>query len=141
MMTQNILPFKLETTTEHITPHGGLSLFGEFLHAMNLPNQINRAMPEPGSGAGYKPSQFVEPLLLMLHGGGRTLEDLRQISNDAGLRDLLRLDKIPSTCALGDWLRRMGAAGGLAGLAYVNRDQIRRALKRDKTDGYTLSKT
>jgi len=135
---QCILPFKLETTTERITPHSGLSLFGEFIHAMNLPNQLNRALPAPGSGAGYQASQFVEPLLLMLHGGGRTLEDLRQISTDVGLRDLLKLDKIPSTCALGDWLRRMGASSGLAGLAAVNRLQICRALKRDETSGYTL---
>lgn len=76
-MTQSILPFKLETTSERITPHGGLSLFGEFLHAMDVPGQINRSLPQPGSGAGYAPAQFVEPLLLMRHGGGRTLEDLR----------------------------------------------------------------
>ena len=41
--------------------------------------------PGPGSAAGYRPSSFVEPPLLMLHGGGRTLEDLRQIRGDAGL--------------------------------------------------------
>lgn len=137
-MTQSILSFKLETTSERITSHGGLSLFGEFLHAMDAPGQINRSLPPPASGAGYVPAQFVEPLLLMLHGGGRTLEDLRQIQNDRGLRDLLGLKVIPSTSALGDWLRRMGAGSGLSGLASVNRQQIRRALKRDDQMGYTL---
>ncbi len=105
---------------------------------MDVPKQINGHLPPPASGAGYVPAQFVEPLLLMLHGGGRTLEDLRQIRNDAGLRDLLGLKVIPSPSALGDWLRRMGSSRGLSGLASVNRHQIRRALKRDDHPGYTL---
>jgi len=83
---------------------------------MDLPNQITRALPGPKSAVGYEAKQFVEPLLLMLHGGGRSLEDLRQIHNDIGLRDLLKLDQIPKACTTGDWLRRMGQSEGLSGL-------------------------
>jgi len=45
----------------------------------------------------YKPKDFVLPLVLMLNGGGRASEDIREIKIDEGLRELL--------CA---WLRRMG---------------------------------
>jgi len=55
-----------------------LALFGEFLQAMHLPRQLDEALPWPVSRFGYHPSQFVQPLLPMLHGGGRPLRDLRQ---------------------------------------------------------------
>ena len=128
MMPQTVLPFKLDTTTDRMTPHGGLVLFGEFLHAMDLRRQIDAAVPGPGSAVGYQPSQFVEPLLLMLHGGGQALEDLRQIRDDRGLRELVGLADTPSAegpasrvDATGDWLRRMGTPQGLAGVATVSK--------------------
>ncbi len=105
---------------------------------LNVPQQLNAALPAPGSRVGYHPSQFVEPLLLMLHGGGRTLEDLRQLREDAGLRTVLRFPVLPSADATGDWLRRMGEKVGLVDLAVVNQQQIWRALKRDLITDYTL---
>ena len=66
------------------------------------------------------------------------LEDLRQIREDVGLRAVLRLPVLPSADATGDWLRRMGDKDGLAGLAIVNQQQIRRALKRESITDYTL---
>jgi hypothetical protein len=57
----------------------------------------------------------------MLAGGGRTLEDLRILRRDDGLRCVVGLDDLPSSDASGDWMRRMGAneSGGLAGLQRV----------------------
>ena len=76
MLPQTVLPFKLAPTDEQLTAHGGLVLFGEVLQAMNAPRQLNAALPAPGSRIGYHPAQFVESLLPMLHGGGRTLAGL-----------------------------------------------------------------
>ena len=39
---------------------------------------------------------------------------------------------------MGDWLRRMGLGAGLSGLGRVNREIIRRALKKDERTLYTL---
>ncbi len=138
MIAQGVLPFKLGISKETITPHGGLALFGEFMHALKIPRLIDDELPGPGSGVGYDPSQFVLPLLLMLQGGGRTLEDLRQLREDEGLRELLDMDSMPSSDATGDWLRRMGQGPGLAGLAQVNRKVLKRALERGKTREFTL---
>ncbi len=138
MVAQTVLPFKLEITKDEITAHAGLAVFGEFLHAMGIPGLVDRHLPGPGSGAGYRPSRFVEPLLLMLHGGGRSLEDLRQIGMDTGLREILRLDRMPSSDAAGDWLRRMGQGEGLRKFGRVNREVIRCALNREGRTDYTL---
>jgi len=138
MLTQGVLPFKLEVTDETITPHAGLAIFGEFMHALGLPGALDRVLPGPGSAAGYLPSQFVTPLFLMLHGGGRALEDLRQIREDAGLRALLKLTEMPSSDATGDWLRRMGKKDGLAALEALNRQMVRRGLNGEDRKDYTL---
>jgi Transposase DDE domain group 1 len=138
--SQTVLPFKLAASDESLTAHGGLALFGEYLRAMSICGLINLELPGPGSAAGYDPSAHILPLILMLAGGGRTLEDLRVLRHDEGLRLLLRLNEMPSSDATGDWLRRMGAkeSGGLAGLQRVNRCVFRRLLRNDERTDYTL---
>jgi hypothetical protein len=138
MMTQKVLPFKLGITEEKLTAHAGLAVFGEFVHATGMLTEANRALRGPGSGAGYKPSQYVEPLILMLQGGGRALEDLRVIRNDTALCELMGIEEMPSSDAVGDWLRRQGRGEGLSGLAIVRQLVVRRALNLDTTTDYTL---
>jgi Transposase DDE domain group 1 len=137
-MAQTVLEFKLEVTEEELTPHTGLALFGEFMHALSFPELVDKALPKPGSAVGYQPSNYVMILLLMLHGGGRALEDIRQIDQDLGLKKLLNSERIPSSDAVGDWLRRQGEGSGLAGLAAVNRNLLKRALHYDGIKDYTL---
>jgi len=138
MIRQAILPFKLEMTRDMITPHAGLALVGEFAVGVGLLKSVDRSLPKPGSGAGYHPSEYLFPLILMLNGGGRSLEDTRQIRDDEGLREILPLKRIPSSDAFGDWLRNMGVNGGLSTLERVNRKLLKRAMKYDGIKGYTL---
>ncbi|EQD34213.1 transposase, partial [mine drainage metagenome] len=120
MVRQTVLPFKLESTDDTITSQAGLVLFGEFLQSLGLKKKIDRAFGKPGSGAGYRASSYVVPLLLMLQGGGRSLCDLRMIARDKGLLGLLGIGEVPSTDAFGRWLRRMGASDtGLSALESV----------------------
>ena len=86
MIRQTVLPFKLEITRDTITSHAGLALLGEFCVGLDLLRAMDGCIPEPGSGAGYQASEYVFPLVLMLTGGGRSLEDIREIRSDAGLR-------------------------------------------------------
>jgi len=138
MIPQTVLPFKLEVTRDTITPHAGSALLGEFCVGLDLLRVVNRCLPEPGSGAGYQASEYVFPLVLMLAGGGRSLEDLREIRSDEGLKELLQLERVPSSDAAGDWLRRMGEGNGLDGLAKANRRFLKRGLKTDGIKKYTL---
>lgn len=139
MIKQTVLPFKLETTMDMITPHAGLALLGEFAVGLGLNKALDRYLPSPGSGAGYLASEHVFPLVLMLNGGGRTLEDSREIREDAGLREILHVKRMPSSDATGDWCRRSGSNSGLEGLEKVNsKTLLKRGLKRDKRKGYTL---
>jgi hypothetical protein len=77
MIQQTILPFKIEMTKEKLTALGGLALMAEFNHGIGLRELTDRYLPAPGSNRGYDPSVIVDVLVLMLQGGGRSLEDLR----------------------------------------------------------------
>jgi hypothetical protein len=108
--------------------------------ALGIPQAVDRELPPPGSGRGYKPSRFVMPLLLMLHGEGRKLEDLRELEGKVSLRQLLRMKGLPASCTVGDWLRRMGREGkGLWGLGRVNQQVVRQVLGRGPLETYTLA--
>ena len=111
----------------------------EMARALRLPEVIDRELPPPGSSRGYKSSQFVMPLVLMLHGGGRKLDDLRELKGEVSLRELLDMKGLPASCTVGDWLRRMGKDGrGLSGLGRANHRIVTEVLKRDKRTEYTL---
>jgi hypothetical protein len=138
MIKQSVLPFKLEVTKDLITSHAGLALLGEFAVGLGLLEALDKSLPAPGSGAGYRASEHVLPLILMLNGGGRSLEDLRQIRDDRGLREVLALERMPSSDATGDWLRRSAVRGALGALGKVNRKALKRGLKYDRIKGYTL---
>jgi len=55
---------------------------GEFAIGVGIRRYVDLYLPEPGNGAGYKASEHVYPLILMLNGGGRALEDMREIRRD-----------------------------------------------------------
>ncbi|MBC8461317.1 MAG: hypothetical protein H8D67_25360 [Deltaproteobacteria bacterium] len=78
MIRQTILPFKVEMTRDPpaspersrwraglITPHAGLALLGEFAVGLGLLQSVDRYLPKPGSGAGYSPSEYTFPLILI----------------------------------------------------------------------------
>lgn len=137
-VAQTVLPFKLEATEEMLTANAGLALFGEFMRGLGLPRWLAQEMPKPGSGRGYEAGAYVTPLALMLTGGGRSLEDLRTLKNDTALATLLKQETLPSTDAVGDWLRRTGSGTGLAGLGRINQRTIATRLRQTNITRHTL---
>lgn len=133
-LAQTVLPFKLEATEEMLTANAGLALFGEFVRGVGFSRWLAQEMPKPGSGRGYEADAYVFPLVLMLTGGGRSLEDLRTLKGDSALATLLKQGTLPSTDAIGDWLRRTGAGKGLASLGRINQ---RIAVTRIRQTGIT----
>ena len=95
MPHQTIFPFNLGITKERLTAHGGLSLMVEFNHGISLRELTDKYLPLPGSNRGYKPPVFVDPLVLMLEGGGRSLEDIRELEEEKELMKLIGNASIP----------------------------------------------
>jgi hypothetical protein len=141
MIQQTIFPFKVALTKEVLTARSGAALFAEYNHGIGLRELSDKYLPVPGSNRGFKPSVFVNSMVLMLQSGGRSFEDLRELRNDDGLMKLIGYN-IPDPDTAGDWTRRMGNTTngqmGLKGLGKVRDVLNYRIMKRDKTENYTL---
>jgi hypothetical protein len=142
MIRQTVLDFKIESTEEELTAHGGLALLAEYNHGLGLRQLCDRYLPAPGSNRGYAPSVFVESLTLMLQAGGQTMEDLRELGQESALMQLVGQELIPDPDTVGDWLRRMGDPqtdqAGLHGLGQIRDLLNQRILRRDGIGEYTL---
>jgi hypothetical protein len=142
MIQQTVFPFKIEVTRERLTVHGGLALMAEFNHGIGLRELTDQYLPAPGSNRGFDASDIVDAVVLMLQGGGRSLEDLRELKGEEGLMKLIGRDEIPEPDTVGDWLRRMGDSNrgeaGLEGLDRVRGKINERILRRDGIKQYTL---
>jgi hypothetical protein len=137
-LAQTVLPFKIEATEELLTANAGLALFGEFTQGLGLHRWLAQEMPLPGSGRGYEAVSYVTPLVLMLTAGGRSLEDLRTLKNDQALAQLLKLATLPSTDAMGDWLRRTGSGAGMTGLDRIKQRTVSTRLRQMSITRHTL---
>lgn len=142
MIRQTVFGFKIEKSKEALTAHGGLALMAEFNHGLGLRELAERYLPGSGSNRGYSASVFVDSLVMMLEGGGRRLEYLRELEREEALMTLVGRNRIPDPDTVGDWLRRMGDPqrdqAGLKGLGRVRDELNRRILRRDETVDYTL---
>lgn len=137
-LAQTVLAFKLEATEEMLTANAGLALFGEFVRGLGFSRWLEQEMPKPGSGRGYAAEAYVSPLVMMLTGGGRSLEDLRTLKGDTALATLLKQGVLPSTDAFGDWLRRTGGEAGLAGLGCINQRTVATRIRQIGITAHTL---
>jgi len=138
MIQQGIFPFKLEITEEEITPRSGLVLYSEVLRALKVRERVGRYFPQPGSNRGYEAWCFMEPVLMMLYGGGRHIEDIREIRDDLALRNLVGLEKMPSLSTYGDWLVRQGKSGGIEVMEQINGEVAEKVCLKEKDKDYTL---
>jgi hypothetical protein len=138
MIRQTVLPFKLERTEEKVTARSGLALYAEFMKGIGLEELVDRHMPRPESGRGFRAICYIGPLSMMLYGGGEAIEEVREIREDHPLREAIQLERVPSCSAIGDWLRRMGERGGIGGMERINDGVVERVLKAEERKGYTL---
>jgi len=134
-VTQERLDFQLAPTDDTITSRAGLALFQEAALALGVRKSIKENLPAPGSGHGFKPQEYVLPLVMMLCGGGRTMEDIREIEMDEGLRQLCGFARLPGADAIGQWLRK---PKHLKGIKRVNQFQVRQVIVRSDANDFTL---
>ena len=129
-LPQLILPIKMEKSEERLTSLGGLVVLEEMAQALGVWKKVDEQLEGPGSGRGYRPSEFVQPLVWMLHAGGRRLEDLRELRAEQGVLEELGLRAVPDAGTAGDWLRRQGE-DGVAGLERVNQELLQGAWEQE----------
>ena len=129
-LPQLMLPIKLEKSHERLTSLGGLLVVEELARALGVWEEVDRVLEGPKSGRGYRSREFVQALVWMLHGGGRRLEDLRELGAEQEVLGELGLEAVPDAGTVGDWLRRQGKRG-VEGIDRVSRRLARRGLESE----------
>ena len=127
-LQQTLLPIKLEQSEEKLTSLAGLVVVEELARAKGVWEMVDEQFPGPGSGRGYKASEFVRALVWMLSAGGRSLEHLRELRAEQEVLSKLGLKGVPDGGTTGDWLRRHGANGGTKAVEQINEKMIARYL-------------
>ena len=124
MMTQTILDFTVESTDEKLTPRVGSILLGEYLRGIGLDSLCSTHLPISTSNRAYSSFSYINALVLMLHSGGRVLEDIRTLHHDKAMRTILKMQDLPKADTIGKWLKRTGLLGTY-GIEKINA-QLRR---------------
>ena len=132
-MTQTILNFKLQSTNERLTPRTGIAILGEYLKGMNLEKLCNENLPKAKRNNGYSAFEFIYPLILMLHSGGRFLDDIREIKVDSALTRVLKIKNIPTASAISKYLVKHGI-NGEDGMRKINKKYLPNYLKSIKEE-------
>jgi len=128
-MAQTVLNFSIASTDERLTSRSGEIVFAEYLKSIGVDKLCNIHLPQPQSNSDYAPFSFIQPLLLMLHGGGRSLDDMRMIQTDKAMKEVLHIKNVPTVDGTGKWLKRHGLTGGY-GIERINQNLLKRYLKR-----------
>ena len=126
---QTLLPIKLEESKERLTSLAGLVLVEEWGRAKRVWARLDQLLGPPGSGRGYAASEYVRPLVWLLHAGGRRLEEVRELAAEQEVLAQFGLKRLPSADALGDWLRRQGKESGERAVQQISKELIRPYLK------------
>ena len=105
---QPLKPFKITRSKEKITNKIGLPLIEQLAEKIKLREKIDKLFPKPGSNRGIKASDYVMTLVDMLIDGAMHLEDVNHLLADEGFQELLKEMDLPTSDAIGDWLRRYG---------------------------------
>ncbi|MBU0502539.1 MAG: IS1380 family transposase [bacterium] len=132
---EKLLDYQLQKTSDTLTSKSGLSIFYEAALDLGVINGIQHNLPAPKSNRGLRPDEYIMPLALMFCGGGRSMEDIREIEIDKGLRKICGLAKIPGADAIGQWLRK---TDNLAGLKRTNEQLVAEIIQRAGKDNFTL---
>lgn len=130
---QSILNFKIESTNEKLTPRTGVVIFGEYLKGMSFESFCNSEIKSSTHHKSYNPFEYIYPIILMQHSGGRVITDINEIRMDEALKTILKIDKMPSPDAIIKYLHKMGKDGEEA-IRTINRKYLKRFLKSLKKD-------
>jgi len=130
---QSILNFSLETTNEKLTPRTGAVIFGEYLKGLNLKTLCNNEIETSKHHKAYNAFDYIYPIILMQHVGGRVISDINEIRMDEALKTILKIDTMPTADAVIKFLHKMGKDGEVA-VKKINRKYLKRFIKSIKNE-------
>lgn len=131
-MFKPLKPVKITRSQEKLSNRIGLPLIEEIVYKLKLREDVDRIFPKPGSNRGIWASDYVMTLMYMFIDGALHLEDVNHLHEDKAFQELIRTMKLPSSDAIGDWLRRYGSKDSEGWMWEVMRSVLSAAVSNDK---------
>jgi len=100
---------KVSRSKEKLSNRIGLPLIEEIIIQLKVRDLIDKLFPKGGSNRAIKASDYITTLMYMFIDGAVHLEDVNHLHNDEAFQEMLKEMKLPSSDAIGDWLRRVGS--------------------------------
>lgn len=91
-----------------VSHRGGFGLLHDYLERIGFDHHVNKTFGAPGSNRGYDASAYVRTLVELCVDGHLALEDVQLLREDSVFKILTDERPLPSSDAIGDWLRRQG---------------------------------
>lgn len=140
------IKLNLERSKKKITPYGGTIILQSAINSLNIKDLVNKSITKGKSNRAKKPSNFILPIITMLHTGGSCLTDLDRISEDETLKTIHGLKSIPHSTTFGNWLRKNGGveskniprSSTLEKLEHINTLVACKGMKKEKLSAITL---
>lgn len=117
-------PLKVTRSKERISNRIGVPLVEEIIERLGLREKVDQLFGKPGSNRGIKASDYVMTLVYMFIDGALHLEDVRHLLVDEAFGEFLKEMKLPSSDAIGDWLRRNGSKESESKILKVNKELL-----------------
>ncbi len=83
------LPCKIESTGKKSASRAGLAVAAELLGRLGLERAADDRIASPGSNRGYRSGEVLSAFMLMLHEGGRCMDDVSHLHRERRLLEAL----------------------------------------------------
>jgi len=123
-MLKRLKPIKVSRSKEKISNRIGVPLVEEIVEKLRIREKIDLLFGKPGSNRGILASDYVMMLVYMFIDGALHLEDVRHLQSDEAFQELLSEMKLPSSDAIGDWLRKYGSKDSEGKMLEINKQLL-----------------
>lgn len=137
MIVQNLNALQVEKTSHALTSFAGLPLILGLAERLKLPQELNALKGLKSRNYGYSVSDHVLSAASTLIAGGRDLDDIERLGQDAGLKVLMEDSLFPSANTVGNFLRKFDQSN-IWGMGEINARLIRKLISKRKCSHLTL---
>jgi Transposase DDE domain group 1 len=123
-MLHKLKPIKVTRSKEKLSNRIGVPLVEEIVSKLRLREKTDELFGKPGSNRGILASDYVMTIVYMFIDGSLHLEDVRHLLSDEAFQELLSEMKLPTSDAIGDWLRRHGGKESEKKILEVNKQLL-----------------
>lgn len=137
MPYENLDKFRVGTTKNLLTSYAGLSLVADLAKNIGLLNDLDQFVRLKQQRKRYSISEKILSLVLTIIAGGESLDDLRMLNADQGLKKLLGNDNLPASNTIGEFLRQFQRKN-IWRLSKINQNLVRNLMRKKNLSSVTV---